>query len=131
MGNTTNYSIGQLIKRGTRNELMTSIILLAIGLFFFAAGTEEDGGWALVFGLSLIATGVYFGWRCFQHYQDRTTHPLIKQLSEYGDAQSLEKSIATECESPIFSTGKTLLTRSWVIDRTYYGANLLRAKDIL
>lgn len=131
MKNAKQTSIGKLINRGIRNELITSVIMLAVGLMFMGSAIEEDSSFTFVFALAFLGGGAYFGWRCVRHYRDRNMHPLMRELSRYGNIEEVEKSISAECESPIFAKNAMILTPSWAIQKNIYGATLIHANDIL
>jgi len=125
-----NY-IDELIKRNIRNELITAIIMLVIGLMLMSSAMDEAGDFVFVLAIIFFGGGAYFGWMCIQHHLDRNTHPLIREIAKYGNIEEIEESISTECDSPIFAKHTIMLTHSWVIQKGIYGATLMQSNDVL
>lgn len=83
----------------------------------------------------LVLWGGWLLWNftmAWQRSANPAYHPIVKQLARYGDADDLAKQINREASSDTaLRFGKAILTDSWLLRPTAFGAQVVRLADLV
>jgi hypothetical protein len=83
----------------------------------------------------LVLWGGWLLWNftlAWQRSANPAYHPIVKQLARYGDADTLAKQIDHEANGETtLRFGKAILTDSWLLRPTAFGAQVVRLADLV